>query len=246
MLDIAILAAQEAGKMLMTQFGKTHVSYKGDNFDAASIVTQADIASEKIIVDILQTHFPDHNIISEETIQEDKGSAYTWYIDPLDGTSNFSRNIPLFGISIGLIYDKQSILGVLYFPALDLLLKAEKGQWAYANDKKIHVSHRTLKEALYYSGGYYKGIFQLEKDVGDRVGLVKVIDASAYEFAQIAMGDAELYILANVPHDVAAGVIIVTEAGGKVTDYTGSAWNIQSQGIVASNTLIHDEVISLL
>lgn len=246
MLDIAIKAAKEAGKILMNYYGKIQIEYKGEHFDAASILTQADIESEKKIVEILKEKFPDHNIFSEEIIQENNGSEYTWYIDPLDGTSNFTRNIPLFGISIGLIKENQSILGVLYFPALNLLLKAEKNKGAFANDKKIMVSNRELKKSLYYSGGYYKGRLQLEKSVGDKVGLVKVIDASSYEFAQIAMGDAELYILANVPHDVAAGVVIVKEAGGEVTDYDGSEWNIQSKGIIASNKIVHNEIIKLL
>ncbi|MBT3408753.1 inositol monophosphatase [Candidatus Woesearchaeota archaeon] len=246
MLDITIEAAKEAGKILMKHYGKIQIEFKGEYFDAASILTQADIDSEKKIVEILRKNFPSHNIFSEEEIQENKGSEYTWYIDPLDGTSNFSRNIPLFGISIGLVKGNQSILGVLYFPALNLLVKAEKGKGAFANGEKISVSNRQLKESLYYSGGYHKGKFQLEKSIGDKVGIVKIIDASSYEFAQIAMGDAELYILDNVLHDVAAGVIIVKEAGGRVTDSDGSEWTVESKDIVASNKVIHDDIIKLL
>src|SRR3989339_869301 len=138
------------------------------------------------------------------------------------------------------------ILGVLYFPALNLLLKAEKGKGAFANDKKISVSNREINKSLYYSGGKFKGHIQLKKNICEKISLVKIIDASSYEFAQIAMGDAELYVLESIPHDVAAGVIIVQEAGGKVTDYEGSEWNLQSKGIVASNKVIHNEVIKLL
>ena len=246
MLDIVIKAAKEAGKILMNHYGKIQTEYKGEHFNAANILTKADIESEKKITEILKKNFPDHNIFSEEKIQINNDSEYTWYIDHLDGTSNFTRNIPLFGISIGLIKNNQSILGVLYFPVLNLLLKAEKNKGAFANDKTITVSSRELKKSLYYSGGYYKGKPQTEKNVGDKIGLIKIIDASSYEFAQIAMGDAELYILTNVPHDVAAGVIIVKEAGGKVTDYDGSEWNLKSKGIVASNKIIHNEVIKFL
>jgi len=205
MLNVAIKAAKKAGKILLKHYGKIKIEYKGKYFDAASVLTQADIESEKKIVEILKKNFPDHNFFSEENIQENSGSEYTWYIDPLDGTSNFTRDIPLFGISIGLIKNNQSILGVLYFPALDLLVYAEKDKGAFANGKRIKVSNRKLKESLYYSGGYYEGKLQLEKSVGDQVGLVKIIDASSYEFAQIAMGNAELYILFSVPHDVVAG-----------------------------------------
>ena len=246
MLEIAIKAAKEGGKILMKYYGNIQAEYKEGRFEAASVVTKADIESEKKIVEILKTKFPEHNIFSEEKIRENNGSKYTWYIDPLDGTSNFTRNIPLFGISIGLIKNNQSILGVLYFPALNLLLKAEKGKGAFANDKKISVSNREINKSLYYSGGKFKGHIQLKKNICEKISLVKIIDASSYEFAQIAMGDAELYVLESIPHDVAAGVIIVQEAGGKVTDYEGSEWNLQSKGIVASNKVIHNEVIKLL
>lgn len=246
MLKIAIKSAKEAGKILMKHYGKVQTGYKGKHFDAASVLTKADIESEKKIVEILKENFPSHNIFSEEKIKENNGSEYTWYIDPLDGTSNFTRNIPLFGISVGLIKNNQPVLGVLYFPALKLIVHAEKNKGAFANGKKVSVSNRELKKSLYYSGGYYKGKIQIEKLVADKVGLVKIIDASSYELAQIAMGDAELYILSNVVHDVAAGVIAVREAGGKVTDYDGSEWKVQSKGIVASNKTIHNGIISSL
>jgi len=213
MLDIAIKAAKEAGKILMTHYGKIHIEHKGKYFDAASILTQADIESEKKIFEILKTNFPEHNIFSEEKIRENNNSEYTWYVDPLDGTSNFTRNIPLFGISIGLIRNNKSILGVLYFPALNLLLKAEENKGAFANDKKITVSNRELKKSLYYSGGYYKGRLPIEENIGNKIGLIKIIDASSYEFAQIAMGDAELYILASVPRQGEKSLIMTARSG---------------------------------
>ena len=245
-LQIAIKAAKMGGKILVKYQGKVKTSYKDNFFDAASFLTKADIKSEEKIVRILKKNFPKYNIYSEEKIKEHQGSDYTWYIDPLDGTSNFSRNIPLFGISIGLIKNGQPILGVLYFPKLKLLLHAEKGSGAYANGNKIKVSKRDLKKSLYYSGGYYKRGLQLKKTVAEKVGLIKIIDSTSYELAQIAMGDAELYILESVLHDVSAGVIIIREAGGKVTDYKGEEWNVNSKGIVASNKIINKEVIKIL
>ena len=232
----------------MRHYGKIKTEYKGkgEYVDASSVVTQAYLESEKKIVEILKDNFPKHNIFAEELIRENNGSEYTWYIDPLDGTSNFTRNIPLFGISIGLIKNNQSVLGVLYFPALKLLVHAEENKGAFANDKRIKVSDRELKKSLYYSGGYYKGKFYLEKNIGDKVGLVKVIDSSSYEFAQIAMGDAEIYYLTNVPHDVAAGICIVKEAGGQVSDESGKSWKINSKDILVTNGKVHDEVLGLL
>ena len=251
MLKTAIKAAKESGKILMSYYGKVKVSYSGKYFDAAHIFTKADYESGKKIIRILKKEFPNHNIHCEietkgKPVQIVNNSKYSWYIDPLDGTNNFTRGIPLFGISIGLIKDNQSILGVLYFPALDLLVYAEKGKGAFANGKRIKVSNRELKKSLYMTHGYFKGKPQLIKRIADKVGLIKIIDASSFELAQIAIGNAELYILESVMHDVAAGVIIVKEAGGKVTDYNGTEWRPASKGIVVSNRKIHNEVLKLL
>ena len=125
-------------------------------------------------------------------------------------------------------------------------MNAEKNKGAFANNKKIKVSDRELKKSLYYSGGYFKGKFGLEKSISDKVGVVKVIDASSYEFAQIAMGDAEIYYLTNVPHDVVAGVCIVREAGGKVSDGAGKSWSTNSKEILVTNGKVHKEVLGLL
>ena len=247
MMHVAINAAQEAGKVLMEYYGKMiTVQLKERQVDAASVFSEADLAAEETAVGILAKHFPDHNILAEEKTSIDKGSSYKWSIDPLDGTSNFLRHIPLFGVSIGLIHEQQSILGVLYFPALQLLVSAEKGKGAFANGKQIHVSARPLGQSLYYSGGYHRGTLGIENKVYPKTGFTKIIDASSYEFAQIGMGDAELYILQSVLHDVAAGVVIVREAGGRVTDFQGNEWNASSKGIVASNGVIHDEVLALM
>lgn len=245
-INIAIKAAKEAGKVLTKYYGNVKEEYKDKNFDAGSIVTKADIKSEKKIIGIIEKKFPNDNIYSEEKGWTKKNSNYTWYVDPLDGSNNYSRNIPLFGISIGLVKGNQPILGVLYFPALDLLVHAEKGKGAYANNKKIHVSNRILKKSLYYSGGKFKGHPQIKKNIAQKMSLVKIIDSSSFEFAQIAMGDAELYLLESVPHDVVAGVVIVREAGGKVTDEKGKEWNVDSDTIIATNKKIHNEILKLL
>ena len=248
MLKETTQIAKDAGKILMNYYGKkTEAKYKNDGyFDAGSIVSKADKKTEAFIVSRLKKLFPDHGIYSEEIGWINKKSDYTWYIDPLDGTSNFLRNIPLFGISIGLLYKDKPFLGVLYFPALDLIVYAEKGKGAYANSKKIHVSKRKLNESLYYAGGYYRGKTNLNKKIADKVGLVKTIDSTSHELAQIAMGDAELYELRNSIHDVAAGIIIVEEAGGKTTDEKGNEWTPKSKHVVISNGIIHKDVINIL
>lgn len=245
-LETAIKAAQEAGKILISHFGNAQAEFKNGSYDIGSVITKADLESEKKIVEIIKTAFPDHGLHLEEGASENETAEYVWYIDPLDGTSNFTRNIPLFGISIGLLQNGEPVLGVLFFPALNLLLHAAKGQGAFANDKRISVSKRPLEQSLYYSGGKFNGKMLLNESLIDHVAMIKIIDSSAYEFAQIAMGDAEIYYLINIPHDVVAGICLVNEAGGKVTDEHGNPWKLDSKMILATNTLIHDQVLGIL
>jgi myo-inositol-1(or 4)-monophosphatase len=245
--DIAINAAQEAGKILMAHYGQlTEIRWKEGNHGAVSIVTDADLKSEAKIISILKSEFPEFGIYGEESGGQNMEADYVWYVDPLDGTNNFSRNIPLFGVSIGLVYKGQPIVGILYFPIIDLMLSAEEGQGCFADGKKIQVSKRPLNESLYYAGGKFRNQMQMNLNLARACGLIKIIDASSYELAQIAMGDAEIYHLANVPHDVAAGVCLIREAGGTVTEENGAPWNINSKTILATNGVIHQEVIKIL
>ncbi|MEK7651779.1 MAG: inositol monophosphatase family protein [Patescibacteria group bacterium] len=245
-LEIALQAAKEAGNILMTYYGNTEEKFKNSSYDIGSVVTEADLASEKKIVEILKAAFPDHGFHLEENGIDNESAEYIWYIDPLDGTSNFVRSIPLFGISIGLAQKGVPILGVLYFPALNLLVHATKDQGAFANNKKIEVSKRPLEKTLYYSGGKFNGKMLLNQALVNSVAMIKIIDSSSYEFAQIAMGNAEIYSLINIPHDVVAGVCIVREAGGKVTDGSGKPWAIHSDTILATNGIVHDQVLKLI
>jgi len=245
-IEVARGAAREAGEILLSFRGNIVEQTKNLGFEAASVVTEADLASEKRIKEILLGTFPEHSFHGEESGDDIKNSPFKWVVDPLDGTSNFIRNIPLFGVSIALLENDEPILGILYFPALNLFVEAEKGKGAFANDRKISVSRRPLEKALYYSGGKFRGEMQLVQSLASAVGLVKIIDASSYELAQIAMGDAELYQLESVLHDVAAGVCIVREAGGKITDNEGKPWAPDSKTIVISNGVIHEQVIELL
>lgn len=260
MLETAIKAAKEGAKVLMQHYGRVSESYKPEHvdaehhvecqpaeyFDPAHAVTEADPAAEAAIRKIIKDRFPDHSIKGEELGEENKGSEYLWSIDPLDGTGNFARGMPLFGISIGVLKNDEPIVGVLNFPALDLIVSAEKSKGAYANGQRISVSGRELKKALYFGRGFYFGKWWTEMKVAEKVGNLKIIDTSAYEFAQIARGNGELYICPTVLHDVAAGVVITREAGGRVTDYDGTEWTPKSKGTVASNGIIHDKVIDLI
>ena len=246
MLETAIKAVKEGAKVLMNYYGKATESYKGGFYDPANVVTEADPAAEAAIRKIIKDRFPDHSIQGEELGEENKNSEYLWSIDPLDGTGNFARGMPLFGISVGLLKNDEPIIGVLNFPALELIVHAEKGKGAFANGQRIRVSDRPLNKATYFGRGFYYGKWWTEMSVARRVGNLKIIDTSAYEFAQIARGNGELYICPTVLHDVAAGVVITREAGGRVTGYDGTEWTPKSKGTVASNGIIHDEVIDLI
>ena len=244
--EVVVNAVKKAGEILMKHYGKVETKLKSSEYDAGSIVTDADIEAESYIVGMIQKNFPGHGIFSEERGKISENEEFAWYIDPLDGTSNFIRNIPLFGISVGLVNKGRVIFGVLYFPALDLLISAEKGSGAYANGERVNVSKRPVSQALYWAGGKFKGKQQLVSSVAQKVGLVKIIDSSSYEFANIAMGNSEIYYLGNILHDVIAGICIVEEAGGKVTDGEGKPWRLTSEMVLVTNGVVHDEVLDIL
>ena len=244
--EVAVMAAKEAGQILLEYIGNVAIEFKQIEFSVVSIVTEADKQSENTIVSLIKKNFPDHGIYGEEGTSDNLSAEYVWYIDPLDGTSNFTRNIPLFGISIGVVRNGQPICGVLFFPMLNLLVEAESGKGALANGKRINVSKRPINQAFYYSGGKYKGVVQTHHGLANACAMLKIIDASSYEFAQIAMGDAEVYFLKNVPHDVVAGVCIIREAGGVIMDGRGEDWSLSSEGILATTPTLQAEIISIL
>lgn len=237
----------ETGKIVLKEQENGETSFKKGIDGRKSSVTAADTKSEEYIVSQINKQFPSHGIFGEEGTNSHTENEFVWYIDPIDGTTNFWRRIPLFGISIGLARNNKPIVGTLYFPALTLLLHAKENGGAFANDEKIHVSNRTLDKSLYYvSCAEARDGFSYPK-LNNEVGWVKAIDCSSFELAQIAMGDAELYTFKNIlPHDVVAGTVIVREAGGIVSDHKGNAWKVGCENIIASNKIIHSQVISLL
>lgn len=240
-------AIQAASDIALQYFGSTTTEVKGSGeYNEMTIVTKADTECEQIIRTILSTAYPEHRIFGEEHgFSGPEDSEYTWYIDPIDGTSNFSRNIPIFGISIGLLYNGDAIAGALHFPIEQKTLYAEKGRGAFENDTPILVSTRTLERSLYYIATATNESAQQHRLV-ESVGMTKVFQCSSYELAQIARGDAEIYELISVLHDVVAGVCIIREAGGKVTDSDGSEWNAESKHIIATNGIIHRDVLDIL
>jgi len=253
-LDLAILAAKAAGKIHKKYFKSgIRIEEKTNSFD---LVTNADLEAEEKIVSLIKENFPDHNFLAEEGKYQKTDSSYTWVIDPLDGTNNFSSGLPIFCVSIALMHEAEVIIGVIYDVMRDELFSAEKGKGAYLNKEKIKVSSvDELKQALLITGFYYdRGSDMLEclehikrfflKNI---LGLRR-LGAAALDLCYVACGRVSgFWEFKLSPWDFSAGKLIVEEAGGKVTGRQGEAVScLRNSFIVASNSKIHEKMLEVL
>ncbi len=250
-------AAFSAGKILMDNFGKIKkVSKKADG----SFVTNADISADREIVSLIKDKFPDHSILTEESgecpVNSGPGkksptlSEYRWIIDPLDGTHNYVHGLDIFGVSICVTHIGEPLIGIIYFPCSNKLYHCEKGSGAYLNGERIHVSTRTkLKDALLTHNSNFRSerMFEGFKKLVDSVFKVRILGACVAHLCHIADGrtDADVEYDLN-PWDYFAGALIVEEAGGRVTDFAGKPWHLSSGPHIASNGLIHNEILKLM
>ncbi len=245
-----ISAAKEGGKILKEYFRKEYgIRYKEEQ-KLSSIVTDADIACEKKIFQILKKKFPEYNILSEETGVEERGSAYTWIIDPLDGTQNFVLGLPEFGVAIALAKGKEVIMSVLYFPIFDELYFAEKGKGAFLNEKKISVSNvDTFSKAtisLNFESAVKRGNYSLDLPIFLKCR-VYTTRCAIFFASFVASGKFDGSVVMGLfPWDVAATSLLVTEAGGKVTGINGEPFDYSLGDLVASNEKIHDTLLSFV
>ena len=244
-LDVAIEIAQEAGKILREEFDRPpHIAYKGD----ADLVTQADKRSERAIVERLTKYFPDHAIVAEEGTGHGGSSEFRWHVDPLDGTTNFAHGYPCFCVSIALAQRDTLLAGVVFHPIYNELFTAACGQGATLNGKPIHVSKIvTLATSLLCTGFpahkrvaspniHYYWDFTLRSHGVRRDG------SAALDLASVAAGRFEAFWEFGLNKwDTAAGVLLVEEAGGKVTDFAGAPYELGGPMILATNGLIHEE-----
>ena len=245
--NIAIKAAKQAGRMLSSHFGRINkIREKGDR----DLVTDIDLAAEAIIKNHIIKRFPQDSIISEEKPVEQE-SAFTWIIDPLDGTHNYIHGIDIFGVSIALAYKDEVVMGVIYMPQNDELYFTQKKRGAYRNGKRIYVSQRKIRQAtlIFDSSIRYQKIRML-RDLGrliDSVFNVRMFGSTVRGLTDIAEGKAEAEIEYNDKlWDFAAGLLLVEEAGGRATDLSGRRWNIRTRGYIASNGKIHNKVLALI
>ncbi len=252
MLDFAIETAKQAGSILMQHFGNiSSIEKKSTNID---LLTIADTESDAFILDRIKTTYPQHHIIAEESDLTEGNSDYKWVIDPLDGTTNFVHNLPIFAVSMGLQYKEETILGVVYNPAVNKCFWAEKNGGAYLNDKPIQItSTNTLSNSLLVTGFPYihddrfeKG-FDLFKELYGKTQGIRRLGAAALDFCFVAMGRFEgFWEFGLQPWDVCAGAIILQEAGGKVSDWDGSPMPFSGTRVLATNGHIHGEMIDVL
>jgi myo-inositol-1(or 4)-monophosphatase len=254
MLNIALEAAKEAGKFLKHNLGKVReINLKSGQ--ERNLVTEIDKKSEELIVCTIRKHFPNHDILAEESGSEHgKKSDYRWIIDPLDGTTNYTHGLPIFCASIGLERKGEIIAGVIYDPNLDELYSAEKGRGAFLNGRRLRVSQtQELKQSLLVTGFPYNVTENPDNCIEHFVNFlvtaqaVRRMGSAAIDLAYVAAGRYDGFWEVNLnPWDMAAGVVLIREAGGKITDFKGNEINIYGKRIVASNGLIHDEMIGLI
>jgi myo-inositol-1(or 4)-monophosphatase len=253
MLDVAIEAATTAGKHLKKHLGKVRDIQKKSGQEK-NLVTEIDKASEKIIIGIIKKHFPKHEILAEESGRTLGASRYKWIIDPLDGTTNYTHGFPVFCVSIGVEYKNELVYGVVYDPNFDELFTAEKGKGAFLNGKKIHVSKtEKLSASLLVTGFPYNIAENPNHAVEHFVNFlvhaqaVRRMGSAAIDLAYVAAGRYDgFWEVALNPWDMAAGALLVREAGGKLTDFSVKEFSIYQKEIVASNGIVHPQMIEIL
>lgn len=242
-LEVAIRAAREAGATVKAHFaGEKHVAFKG----RTDIVTDVDLLAERGILDLLQREFPHFGIVTEESADIAGDSAYSWVVDPIDGTRNFAVGIPHFCVAIALARGDDLLLGVTYDPMKEELFHATRGGGAYVNDVPISVSARDgLSSSLVgFDMGYdaERGgeILKVAGLLWPGVQSVRVMGSAALGLAYAACGRLDVYFhLYLYPWDMAAGIVLVREAGGVVTDIDGGPVDIRGKRIIATNAAIH-------
>lgn len=253
MLNIAIEAAREAGKFLKYSVGRVrHVEVKQG--EERNLVSEIDRASEEKIIGIIRRRYPHHAILAEESGGSAPAGDYKWIIDPLDGTTNFLHGIPIFCVTIAIEYKGEVVAGVVYDPNLEELFTAERGSGAYLNGKRMSVSRTTeLIKSLLVTGFPYDIARNPDHAIDHFVSFlvegqgIRRLGSAALDLAYLAAGRFDGFWEVNLnPWDMAAGILFVEEAGGKVTDFSGSPASIYKKQVLASNGAIHDRMLNIL
>jgi myo-inositol-1(or 4)-monophosphatase len=251
MLDFAISVAQEAGRLLRDRIGsRIDITHKG----SIDIVTDVDLASERLIRERIATHYPRHQVLAEEGGLAESASDYRWVVDPLDGTTNYAHGFPVFCVSIALQHLGETILGVVYDPMREELFTAERGTGAALNNRPIRVSSTgDILQSLLSTGFPYdiktSNLTNLDHwaNFAMHAQALRRIGSAALDLCYVACGRFDgFWELSLNPWDMAAGALIVSEAGGRITDFQGNQFSSYKPEVIASNGLIHDRMIEVI
>ena len=253
MLQVAIEAAKEAGKFLKYSVGRVK-NIEVKQGEERNLVSEIDKGSEAKIIGIIRRHYPNHAILAEESGASDTSSDYKWVIDPLDGTTNFLHGLPIFNVTIGVEYKGEIVAGVVYDPNLDEMFTAEKGSGAYLNGKRLKVTTSSaLIDSLLVTGFPYNIAQNPENAIGHFVNFLvearglRRLGSAALDLSYVAAGRFDGFWEVNLnPWDMAAGILLVREAGGRVTDFAGQESTIYKKQVLASNNAIHEAMLRVL
>jgi myo-inositol-1(or 4)-monophosphatase len=253
MLTVAIEAAREAGKFLKYSVGKVK-SIEMKKGEERNLVSEIDKASEAKIISIIKRHYPGHAILAEESGANAAQSDYKWIIDPLDGTTNFLHGLPIFSVTIGVEFKGELVAGVVYDPNLDEMFTAEKGSGAFCNGKRLKVTATSeLISSLLVTGFPYDIAENPDNAVGHFVNFlmrgqgIRRLGSAAMDLAYVAAGRFDGFWEVNLnPWDMAAGVLLVREAGGTVTDFSGTPSTVYNKQVLATNGVLHEAMLQVL
>ena len=254
MLNFAIDVARDAGGLLMQRLGAAKVTNKGD----IDLVTEADLASENLIIERIRSYYPQHGILAEESGEAElvggaKRSEWKWIIDPLDGTTNYAHSYPCFCVSIALEHAGVLEVGVVYDPVRDEMFAAERGNGAILNDRKITVSSvEELKDAMLCTGFPYnvRERPDFTRDFANFTMAAQAVrrdGSAALDLAYVACGRFDGFWEDGLsPWDIAAGKILIEEARGKVSNFENEPLSIYTKKVLASNGLVHEGMLRVL
>lgn len=253
LLKTAVSAARSAGDIMLRNLGQLS---PGDiqAKQAFDFVTKVDRWSEAVIVKTIKEKFPHHLFFSEETLRQKGQDNYRWIIDPLDGTTNYIHSYPMFSVSIALEYQNRVVLGVVFDPLKDELFHAIKGCGTFLNNNIIRVSETDMLEKGLIATGFpfrkkemIDKYLEAFKQIFEKVSDIRRAGSAALDLAYVAAGRVEGFFELNLsPWDIAAGSLLITEAGGRITDFGGGKQYLKTGNIVAGNAKIHSEILKVI
>jgi myo-inositol-1(or 4)-monophosphatase len=252
-LGTGVTAARLAGDIILNNLGHLSTSdiQSKQSFD---FVTKVDRWSETVIMQTIRDRFPSHAFLAEETLKQEDRENYRWIIDPLDGTTNYIHGFPAFSVSIALEYQEEMIVGVVYDPLKDELFHAIRGNGSFLNNKRITVSDLSaLQSSLIATGFPFRKKDTIDlylrafKEIFDSVSDLRRAGSAALDFAYVASGRCDGFFELNLsPWDVAAGSLLIQEAGGTMTDFGGGGDFLSTGNIVAGNKYVHRELLKIV